>query len=271
MFTSHPAVHSNGCRKARVHPQCSAVRVAVVVPCYNEERRLDTEAFVRFVAEKDEVTFWFVNDGSRDATLPLLQRLAVAAAGRVRVVDLPRNGGKAEAVRQGMLAAAESGPDFIGFWDADLATPLSELDAMIEVMRTRPAVDMVFASRVRLLGRDIHRRAARHYIGRVGATLISLTLGIAVYDTQCGAKLFRSTPEIVSLFDRPCISRWIFDVEIIARLIEKRGREAAAQAIYEMPLRAWKDVGGSKVRSHDFLRALGDLWKINGAYRLRAK
>ena len=245
------------------------MRAAVVVPCFNEEKRLDTEAFLRFVAEKDEVTFWFVNDGSRDGTLPMLQRLAASGGDRIRVVDLPRNGGKAEAVRQGVLAAAQSAPDFVGFWDADLATPLGELDAMIDVMRIRPSVDMVFASRVRLLGRDIHRRAARHYIGRIGATLISLTLGIAVYDTQCGAKLFRSTPPIVSLFDRPFISRWIFDVEIIARLIEKRGRVAAAEAIYEMPLRAWKDVGGSKVRSHDFLRALGDLWKIRGAYRLR--
>lgn len=245
------------------------MRTAIVVPCFNEEQRLDVEAFVRFTTAQPAITFWFVNDGSTDGTLAMLHRMAESAGPAIQVVNLPRNAGKAEAVRQGLLAAAASAPDFLGFWDADLASPLSEIASMIDVFEMRPVVDLVFASRVRLLGRDINRRAGRHYVGRVGATLISLTLGISVYDTQCGAKLFRCRPDILSLFDRPFLSRWIFDVEIIARLIEARGRKAASAAIYELPLRAWHDVGGSKVKSHDFIRALADLWKINGAYRLR--
>jgi dolichyl-phosphate beta-glucosyltransferase len=245
------------------------VRAAVVVPCYNEEKRLDAEAFVRALEADGELTFWFVNDGSRDGTLEMLRRLAERGGSRVQVVDLPKNVGKAEAVRQGMLAAAASSPDYFGFWDADLATPLEELAAMSAVFSARPGTELVFASRVRLLGRDINRRALRHYIGRVGATLISLTLGLAVYDTQCGAKLFRFNRDTLALFDRPFISRWIFDVELIARLIEARGHQRAAEAIYEFPLRTWRDIDGSKVRSHDFLRALGDLWKIRRAYRLR--
>ena len=253
----------------RLHPQCSAVRVAIVVPCYNEELRLDREAFRSFDLPGVELTFWLVNDGSSDGTLGVLEALARSQPERFQVVDLQQNGGKAEAVRRGVLAAAATTPDFIGFWDADLATPLDEVGSLLNVFQERPETELVFASRVRLLGRNIQRQAARHYFGRVGATLISLTLGIPVYDTQCGAKLFRLSGEIVSLFERPFLSRWIFDVEIIARLIEKRGRAATASVMYESPLRTWHDVHGSKVRSHDFVRALRDLWRIKRAYRLR--
>jgi hypothetical protein len=138
------------------------------------------------------------------------------------------------------------------------------------VFGSRPEIEMVFAARVRLLGRSISRNPGRHYFGRVGATLISSSLGLAVYDTQCGAKLFRATPEIRELFGEPFLSRWIFDVEIIARLVRQRGRDAAAKAIYELPIMVWHDVKGSKVRSTDFFRALKDLGKIRRAYKLRA-
>ena len=239
------------------------VRSLIVVPCYNEERRLNVQAFRDFTA----ADFLFVNDGSRDGTLKLLQSLHAEQPDRFTVLDLDRNRGKAEAVRRGMLAALDRRPDFVGFWDADLATPLSEMPGFIEVFDSRPDIDMVFAARVRLLGRQISRRPGRHYFGRVGATLISSSLGLAVYDTQCGAKLFRVGDDIGQLFAEPFISRWIFDVEIIARLVSARGRDAAARAIYELPIKQWHDVTGSKVRSTDFLRALRDLWRIHRYYK----
>ena len=181
--------------------------------------------------EGQRVEFLFVNDGSTDRTRQLLEQLVADDPERFSLLDLDRNRGKAEAVRRGMIAAFERRPDFAGFWDADLATPLGEIPTFIEVFETRSEVDLVFAARVRLLGRSISRNPGRHYFGRVGATLISSSLGLAVYDTQCGAKLFRTEDAIAALFAEPFISRWIFDVEIIARLVKQRGRDAAARAI----------------------------------------
>ena len=234
------------------------MRVTVVVPCYNEAKRLDVAAFRDF----KDVSFLFVNDGSSDGTLELLR------SANFNVLDLERNSGKAEAVRRGIVQAMNDA-DIVGFWDADLATPLAELPAFLDVMMQRSTIDMVFGARVRLLGRDIQRHASRHYIGRVGATLISQSLGLAVYDTQCGAKLFRVNDTMREIFARPFLSRWIFDVEIIARYIQLRGRDAAARAICELPINTWHDVAGSKVKSRDFIRALRDLWKIRRAYRMR--
>lgn len=241
----------------------------VVVPCYNEEHRLPVDELRRYRLDGARLEFCFVNDGSRDGTLRVLQGLAAEDPSRFRVLDLDRNRGKAEAVRRGMVEAFKRNPDLVGFWDADLATPLDQIASFFEVFTTRPEIEMVFAARVRLLGREISRNPRRHYVGRVGATLISSSLGLAVYDTQCGAKIFRVNETTRSLFADPFLSRWIFDVEIIARFVKERGRDEAAKAIYELPITVWHDVKGSKVKSTDFIRALTDLWKIHRAYNRR--
>ncbi|MEA2162893.1 MAG: dolichyl-phosphate beta-glucosyltransferase [Thermoanaerobaculia bacterium] len=246
-------------------------RLTLVVPCYNEERRLDVEAFRQVSLRGHEVDFLFVNDGSRDGTLRVLQTLRGSDPQRFAVLNLEKNSGKAEAVRRGILAALDQHPDFVGFWDADLATPFSELPGFLEILEARTEIHIVMGARVRLLGREISRRPARHYVGRVGATLISSSLGLAVYDTQCGAKIFRASDTLRDVFSEPFLSRWIFDVEIIARYIERWGRDAVAGSVYELPVMRWHDVTGSKVKSHDFLRALHDLWKIRRAYRNNAK
>jgi glycosyltransferase involved in cell wall biosynthesis len=244
-------------------------RLVVVVPCYNEEARLDTAAFRAFDRAGGGVQFCFVNDGSRDGTLPLLQRLVAEAPGLGFVLDLVTNHGKAEAVRRGLLAAVATQASYVGFWDADLATPLDELPRFAAVLDERTEVEIVLGSRVRLLGRQIERRAVRHYLGRVFATGASITLGLAVYDTQCGAKLFRSTPRLRALLSVPFLTSWVFDVEILARFARSlRGEPGlgAAERVYELPLRRWTDVPGSKVRPWDFVRSGVELLRIWNAY-----
>ena len=243
-------------------PGCLMSRIVIVVPCYNEAERLCRPAFLEYAAANSDVEFLFVDDGSTDATAGMLAALSESSV-QITWLQLPANVGKAEAVRQGMLAAFQSGAVNAGFWDADLATPLYAIRKFADVLEETPAVDMVMGARVQLLGRRIERRSRRHYAGRVFATAASLVTGLGVYDTQCGAKLFRTSPAMQELFARPFISRWIFDVEILARLICGRPEAPAADAVYELPLVEWRDVSGSKVRGRDFVTAA---WELLGIY-----
>ncbi|HLI83956.1 MAG TPA: glycosyltransferase [Bryobacteraceae bacterium] len=240
----------------------------IVVPCFNEARRLRLDRFREYLRDSPDVAILFVNDGSRDETASLIRKFQAETGPQAGLLDSARNQGKAEAVRQGMLQALAQGVRFVGFWDADLATPLTAIPDFLELLEARPEIQMVFGARVKLLGRDIERRAVRHYLGRAFATCASIVLRLPVYDTQCGAKIFRVTNLLPGLLAEPFRSRWIFDVELIARFIRATGNAAeAGRGIYEFPLREWVDVAGSKVRPKDFVRAFGELAAIWLKYR----
>jgi dolichyl-phosphate beta-glucosyltransferase len=241
----------------------------IIIPCYNEEKRLNVESFNEFTSPSHSVSFLFVNDGSTDRTLGLLQSLNAANPDKFTVLNLQPNRGKGEAVRQGFLSAVDSHPDYVGFWDADLATPLNAISEFLDFAESRPDLEMIIGARLKLLGRRVERSRSRHYLGRCFATVVSAVLGLDVYDTQCGAKLFRASSAMKELFEKPFHSRWIFDVEIIARLIQaRRSRDVkrAEDIIYEFPLREWRDIPESKVRYHDFFRAALELLWIHNAY-----
>ena len=242
------------------------MRTRIIVPCYNEESRLDVAAFDAYLAAPAHagVGFVLVNDGSTEATLPVLRGLAARWPGRASVIDQQPNRGKAEAVRVGMLSVRSGEADYFGYWDADLATPLDAIDEFVATLDAYPAVDIVIGARVALLGRQIQRRLARHYVGRLFATAASLVLRLEVFDTQCGAKLLRCDARLQRLFDRPFGSRWIFDVELLARYLAGAG---TAAGIYELPLRRWTDVGKSRLKPADFLRAAAEMAAIYREYR----
>jgi len=242
------------------------VQTWIVVPCYNEATRLDTQAFITALEGDAELGLLFVNDGSTDGTLALLTDLVQRFPDRAELIDQRPNQGKAEAVRVGMLRAMQKGSSYAGFFDADLATPLTELPEFVRVLQNNPQVELVLGARVALLGREIQRKAARHYLGRVFATAASLVLSLPVYDTQCGAKLFRVNERTRQLFARRFGSRWIFDVEVIARYLHARGDRGG---LFELPVRRWTDVGESRVRAVDFARAVGEMAEIYRLYGTR--
>jgi hypothetical protein len=159
---------------------------------------------------------------------------------------LGANVGKAEAVRRGMELAIRRRATLAGYWDADLATPLEAIPRFREVFAERPELLLVMGSRVDLLGRDIRRSRRRHLLGRIFATAASWVVGLSVYDTQCGAKLFRVTQQTAELFRRPFFTRWVFDVEILKRIVKATSESAAGGTIYEYPLQRWHEVRGSR-------------------------
>jgi len=244
-------------------------RASVVVPCYNEAARLDTELFRQYIAGNMQTRILFVDDGSTDGTASVLENIRAGLECRAEILRASENRGKAEAVRLGITHALNHfEQEVAGYWDADLATPLDSISRFLNLLDSRPDIEMVFGARVKLLGRYVVRRSTRHYLGRVFATVVSQMLRLPIYDTQCGAKLFRVTPNLRKVFAEAFISSWVFDVEIIARYLNLYGNDPVhlERVIFEYPLERWTDVAGSKVGPGDFLTALWDLIKIQRKY-----
>ena len=239
-------------------------KTAIIVPCYNEANRLDGPAFAQFAKVNKIISFFFVNDGSTDRTAEILHEICTTNPTQMRCIDFNKNLGKAEAVRQGSLEALKEDFVNIGYWDADLATPLRSIDAMCSCLESSDTA-IVIGSRVRLLGRKIKRRALRHYLGRLFATLASMLLRLPIYDTQCGAKIFRKSDDLKKALKIPFKVKWTFDVELLARFIlikrGRKGNDVGARWV-EYPLEEWTDVKGSKVGYLDFLKIGTELAKL---------
>lgn len=253
--------------------------LVLVVPCYNESRRLDLDAVREAARSQPRIRFLFVDDGSTDDTAAVLEALCATDPRRLRWTRLAQNSGKAEAVRTGVLQAIDEAiagatdqathqePRFVGYWDADFSTPLPVVADFLAALDANPALIGVLGSRIRRLGARVERRPLRHYVGRIFATLASLILGIAVYDTQCGAKMFRVNETLKHVFAEPFLSPWIFDVELLARLCGAYAPEPLTDRLYELPLPSWRDVAGSKLTTTRGALAFLDLIRIYRAYR----
>jgi glycosyltransferase involved in cell wall biosynthesis len=240
----------------------------VVIPCYNEEERLNADLIVDFCNDREWLDILFVDDGSTDNTAEILGEICQDSSG-VDFIRMKKNSGKSEAVRSGINYSISKAYSFIGYFDADLSTPLHELDHLRHILKNNNHTDIVIGSRVKMLGYDIERSIIRHLAGRIFATAASLTLNLPVYDTQCGAKIFSNNKRLEIIFRNPFLSKWAFDVEILRRhimLCELQPIESAGK-IEEVPLRNWRDVAGSKVKALDFFSALMNLLYISYHYK----
>jgi glycosyltransferase involved in cell wall biosynthesis len=232
----------------------SARAVMLVVPCFNEADRLPAAELAALTSHPD-VGVVLVDDGSTDGTRALLTRLA-GGLSAVSVLPLATNGGKAEAVRRGLLEALSGRPEVVGFVDADFATPASEVLRLTELIRSPDGPAVVIGSRVLLSGRTVVRRPLRHILGRVVATYLSLTYALQIYDTQCGAKLFRADDRLrLSLAD-PFATKWLFDVELLLRV--RAPGQGQPASVREEPLELWRDVPGSRLAPREVVQVLKD-------------
>ncbi len=256
-------------------PRCLTVRARLIVPCFNEEHRLDRTRFLALArdAREPSVELLFVNDGSKDGTARVLDELVRESDGRASALHLPQNVGKGEAVRQGLLRAIADGAEAVGYADADLSTPPEELLKLLANLDGE-GVQAVIGARVMLIGRRIERKRMRHYLGRIFASIAESILRMPFYDTQCGAKFFRTTPLLREVLAQPFTSRWAFDIELLGRLLVGMGEERGLRPgeLIEVPLDEWIDVGGSKLHVGSMAKTLVDLAKIEVEIeKLRAK
>ena len=237
--------------------------VAIVVPIFNEERRLP--ALVRKLADEADAIasncglelreLVLVDDGSTDGTAELLREFARADA-RVTTLHFERNRGKGAAVKEGMLAASSA---LALMTDVDLSTPLEDLAVLMPVVEG--GADVAIASRAMKESRVLVRQPAhRELMGKAFNVGVRLLTGIPWRDTQCGFKLFRHDTTR-RIFELQRIEGFAFDVEalVIARRLGLR--------VEEVPVR-WIDNPDTRVGVVTSSTAMAlDLIRI--AYRAR--
>jgi dolichyl-phosphate beta-glucosyltransferase len=229
------------------------LEVSIVIPAYNEQVRIGltlVRTLEYLAARHPSSEVLVVDDGSKDGTVQVVEEIA-AGDPRVRVVRQPRNRGKGAAVRRGVL---ESRGRHVLFMDADLATPVEELDTLFMWANRGNAV--VIGSRG-LPDSDIRERQPRmrELMGRVFNLLVRSALLGGFKDTQCGFKLFERSAAR-ELFSRQKLDGFAFDVEVLL-LAKDLGYQIA-----EVPV-VWYHAPNSKVAPvTDSTRMLGDLIKL---------
>ncbi len=240
------------------------MKTVIIVPCYNEEKRFPTSEFKKFIRNHPEISFLFVDDGSTDNTLQLLKELIDTNPDNFDIYANEYNMGKAESVRKGILHGLKEDPMFIGYWDSDLSTPLNAIEDLRNELVKNDKIKLILGSRAKLLGKVIERKPIRHVLGRIFATMVTVLFSLEVYDTQCGAKLFRVDAQTKELFVSSFLSKWIFDVEMLLRFRKTYmlPNSELADIALEYPLTQWHDVPGSKVSPADYILSFIDMWKL---------
>jgi dolichyl-phosphate beta-glucosyltransferase len=240
-------------------PNPSGLSTYVVVPCYNEEHRLNTEYWNNLISRLDY--HWiFVNDGSTDGTRTKLDQLR-----KIKVLDLKKNVGKAEAIRAGINAALENEIKtdlIVCYLDSDSAFASTDIERIFQVFKSKlenNEIEAVWASRVAMAGREISRSTTRHYLSRIVISIIGVFDKKLPYDPQTGFKIFYLNEKTVTLFSNRFKTRWFFDIEIIRRWEKIKGTQIK---IWEEPVEYWSDVKGSKVNKSQFFRIFREVLYI---------
>lgn len=225
-------------------------KLLLIIPSYNESFRIPKQEYIDMFTNYSGIDFLLVDDASTDNTLQILEQFSNTFS-NVHLLQNPNNFGKAESIRQGILQFNVSKYDYIGYFDADLATPIDQMIKLFKFIIDNKHFLFVMGSRIKLIGNNVQRSLARHYFGRIFATVISqFIIKTPIYDTQCGAKIIASNLAI-QLFKNPFKTKWLFDVELLLRF--KKIDLDYYNKVAEIPLDTWVEKGYSKIRLKDMI------------------
>lgn len=239
--------------------------LSVIIPGFNEERRIKTTLQVVFSYLSRQSYSWeaiIVSDGSYDKTVEVVTEFISNKPG-FRLIANTKNHGKGYVVRQGML---EAQGDFRLFTDADNSTSIEQIEKFWPYFDE--GYDIVIGS-IETPGAKINERAQwyRRMLGKYSKYLIRIIAGLwSVRDTQRGFKCF-TAKSAHDIFSKTKINRFGFDIEVLA-LAKKMGFK-----IKEIPV-VWDNPADSKVSLKSYFEVLKDLLKIRfylwfNAYKIK--
>ena len=239
------------------------LKYCIIIPCFNEEKRILTDEFLEFAETHPNCNFLFVDDGSIDQTSQVINYLS-NQSNQIEGLILESNFGKAEAIRQGMLSIVDKKHyDCLGYLDADLAIPFSELERLMN--KLVDGFHFVFSSKKATADSELEIKFKRYFVGRVLSSMVRLSLKLKIYDTQCGCKLMIG--ELASLsFKEKFISSWLFDIELIWRIIIAKGRTYFKEKAIEIPVKRLIDRGSSRIKISDLFSLPFEFLKIHSYY-----
>ena len=236
-------------------------KLAIVIPCYNEQQRLKKSSILELINHQEKVEVYLVNDGSTDRTLEFITDLSKNHEG-ISVINYSKNQGKAKTIYKSFLELSKLKKiTHFGYLDADFSTESKDFLKMHQVLLNSDK-EYIFGSRILTLNTQIYRKTYRHFIGRIIITFINFFFKLGIYDTQCGAKIFNRRI-LNSIIEKEFVTNWLFDIEIFIRLSNVKLLDVG----FEYPLQKWRDVNGSKIKKIDSLYIVLDIFKLIRSYR----
>ncbi|NTV52477.1 MAG: glycosyltransferase family 2 protein [Candidatus Firestonebacteria bacterium] len=235
------------------------VHLSIVIPAYNEARRLprtleSLDAFLGKQPYAAEVLV--VDDGSRDDTRATARAFRFSAPVRLRLLTNARNRGKGASVRRGVAAARG---EFVLFTDADLSTPIADVQALFAALAK--GADVAIGSRAVAGSRVLTPQPwHREFMGKTFNRFVQGIVLPGIHDTQCGFKLFRRSAAR-RLFRRLTTPRFGFDVEVL--YLARRTKLRVA----EVPVEWHNSLASTVSPLKDSLTMFADLFRIRWRHR----
>ena len=223
----------------------SREKIAVVVPCFNEAKRLNGLFFENMTRELG-CNVVFVNDGSTDETLNVLYK--ICSNDRMSVINLVENGGKAAALKAGLQRAEVLNMKFAVACDADQSNSIEDIQSLVQVLLKSDHVDIASAARVPLAGSDVQRKTSRKWAGRIVATLLGNVTNITIYDPMSPLKAYRLSSLGILDYYKPR-TKWFGEIELLRFIYAARNENFC---LVEVPMHHWRDKAGGHLGIRSF-------------------